>query len=135
MGESIFTRIIRGELPSHKVWEDADFFAFLDINPIQRGHMLLVPKKEVDSIWDLDEATYAALWSRVRKLAPPLCKAIGAVRTGIVVEGLAVPHVHVHLIPINKTADIDPHHQKKATPEELAPIAETIRKAFAEAGV
>lgn len=134
MADSIFTRIIRGELPSHKVWEDDAFFAFLDIHPIQTGHTLLVPKQQVDSIWDLDEATYDALWHRVRRLAGPICAAMNAVRTGIVVEGLAVPHVHVHLIPVNKTADLDPNKQKSPKPEELAPIAQAIRDAIAAAG-
>jgi len=135
MAESIFTRIVRGELPSHKVWEDDAFFAFLDINPVKAGHTLLIPKKEVDSIWDLDEATYTALWQRARLLAGPICAAMKAVRTAIVVEGLAVPHVHVHLIPIFQTMDIDPRNHKAASSEELAPVAEAIRHAIAKAGL
>ena len=135
MAESIFTRIIRAELPSHKVWEDDAFFAFLDIHPIQTGHTLLIPKTEVDSIWDLDEASYNALWQRARRLAGPICSAMKAVRTGIVVEGLAVPHVHVHLIPVFKTADLDPSKQRTVTSEELASVAVKIREAIAAAGV
>jgi histidine triad (HIT) family protein len=131
MPDSIFTRIIRGELPCHRVWEDADFFAFLDIHPIQRGHTLLIPKKEVDSIWDLDEQTYAALWQRARRLAVPISAAMNAVRTGIVVEGLAVPHVHVHLIPVNQTRDLDPAKHHPSTAADFVAVAESIRQAIA----
>ncbi len=130
MTDSIFTRILRGELPAHKVWEDGAFFAFLDIRPIQPGHTLLVPKVQVDSIWDLDAETYAALWQRAHRLAGPICSAMKAVRTGVVVEGLAVPHVHVHLIPVNATADLDPNKGRAATDAELATVADALRAAI-----
>ena len=78
--DSTFTRIIRGEMPAHRVWEDEEFVAFLDINPVQRGHVLLIPRQQVDSIYDLDEKTYAALWQRVRLLAPPICANVKAKR-------------------------------------------------------
>ena len=130
--DSIFTKIINGQLPSHPVWEDDQFFAFLDIHPVQRGHVLLVPKRQVDSIWDLNEAEYSALWIRARFLAGPICQAMHAVRTGIVVEGLAVPHVHVHLIPVFKSNDLDPNRQRPASDNELLEVADLIRQAIAE---
>ncbi len=102
---SIFTKIINGEIPCYKVAETKDFLAFLDINPNAKGHTLCIPKKEVDKIFDLDEETYNGLMSFSRKVALAIEKTIECKRVGISVIGLEVPHVHVHLIPLNSMDD------------------------------
>lgn len=125
---SIFTKIIHGEIPCHKVAESEDYFAFLDINPWSEGHTLVIPKKEIDYIFDLDDETYDGLMKFSKKVAAAIDKAISCKRVGIVVEGLEVPHAHVHLIPIIKR--LIPKERPKASHEELAKIAEKIRAHF-----
>ncbi|MFA5935860.1 MAG: HIT family protein [Patescibacteria group bacterium] len=125
---SIFSRIVSGEIPSHKIWEDERFFAFLDIRPIQPGHTLLIPKHEIDSAFELDDETYSALFLVAKRLIPAIQKATGSARVGLVVEGLEVPHAHLKLIPISKPHDLAQENAKDATPEELAMMAERIRK-------
>jgi len=124
---SLFTRIINGEIPCHKVAETADFLAFLDIAPCALGHTLVVPKKEVDYIFELDEATYLGLMQFARTVATAIEKAIPCQRIGMAVIGLEVPHAHLHLIPINSMSDMDFGHKRKVKPEELATIAAQIR--------
>lgn len=102
---SIFTKIVNGDIPCYKVAETEDFLAFLDVNPNAKGHTLCIPKKEVDKIFDLDEATYTALMQFSRKVAIALEKAVPCQRVGVSVIGLEVPHVHVHLIPLNTMED------------------------------
>ncbi len=102
---SVFTKIIKGEIPSYKIAETAEFYAFLDINPNSIGHTLCVPKKEVNNIFDLDEATYLALMQFSRRIAIAIEKAIPCERIGMSVIGLEVPHVHVHLIPLHTMED------------------------------
>jgi histidine triad (HIT) family protein len=97
---SIFTKIINGEIPSYKVAEDENFYAFLDINPLAKGHTLVVPKKEVDYVFDLDDQTYAGLFSFVKKASFAIKKSVECRRLGMIVYGLDVPHAHVHLIPV-----------------------------------
>ncbi|MEM9686483.1 MAG: HIT family protein, partial [Bacteroidota bacterium] len=106
---SIFTKIVNGELPSYKIAEDEHFFAFLDINPNAKGHTLCIPKKEVDKLFDLDEATYQGLMTFSRKIAKAMEKVIPCNRVGMAVAGLEVPHAHVHLIPINSMGDMEFH--------------------------
>jgi len=125
---SIFTKIIQGEIPSYKVAEDANFFAFLDINPNAKGHTLVVPKKEVDKIFDLDVETYDGLMRFSRKVAIAIKKSVDCKRVGIMVIGLEVPHVHVHLIPLNKMQEATFSSKVTFTPEEFKKIAETITK-------
>jgi len=103
---SIFSKIISGELPAYKIAETDEFLAFLDIHPNANGHTLCIPKKEVDKIFDLDEETYIRLMSFSRKVAVAIGKAIPCKRVGLTVVGLEVPHVHVHLIPLNSMEDI-----------------------------
>lgn len=124
---SIFTKIINGEIPCHKITEDEDNFAFLDINPNSKGHTLCVPKKEVDKIWDLDEESYSKLMSFSRKVAIALEKAVPCKRVGMTVIGLEVPHVHVHLIPLQSMANATFQHKEKLATEEFEAIAEAIR--------
>ncbi len=127
---SIFTKIINGEIPSYKVAEDADFFAFLDINPNTKGHTLVVPKKEIDKIFDLEEESYLALMRFSRKVALAIEKSIECKRVGISVIGLEVPHVHVHLIPLNRMKDASFSSKVNFTPQEFKEIAEKIAANF-----
>ena len=123
---SIFTKIINGELPSYKVAEDENFFAFLDINPNAKGHTLVVPKKEVNKLFDLDKDTYTGLMEFSRKIALALEKTIPCLRVGMSVIGLEVPHVHVHLIPLHSMADIDFKHKVRLSKEEFEDVAKAI---------
>jgi len=123
---SIFTKIIKGEIPSYKVAENEDFFAFLDINPNAKGHTLVVPKKEVNKLFDLDEETYSNLMSFSRKVGLALEKAVPCKRVGVSVIGLEVPHVHVHLIPLNSMNDINFKHKVSLSKEEFEEIAIAI---------
>lgn len=123
---SIFTKIINGEIPSYKVAENDRFFAFLDINPNAAGHTLVVPKKEVDRIFDLDEETYMDLMQFSREIAIAMKKVLPCDRIGMSVIGLEVPHVHVHLIPLNAMEDIQFSKKVKLSPEEFQSIAKSI---------
>jgi histidine triad (HIT) family protein len=128
---SIFTRIINREIPGHIVAEDERFIAFLDIVPLVMGHTLVVPKKEIDYIFDLDDDTLAGLHVFAKKVAHAVKKAVPCKRIGVAVIGLEVPHVHVHLVPMNSMGDIN-FTKTKLNPskEELTAVVEKIRKAF-----
>jgi histidine triad (HIT) family protein len=123
---TIFTKIIKGEIPSYKVAENDKFFAFLDINPNAKGHTLVVPKKEVNRLFDLEEETYNELMSFSRKIAIAQKKVIDCDRIGMAVIGLEVPHVHVHLIPLNAMKDIQFTKKVKLKPLEFEAIAKAI---------
>lgn len=124
---SIFTKIIQGEIPSFKIAEDENYFAFLDINPLHSGHTLVIPKKEVDYLFDLDEETYSGLWKFANKVASGIDRAINCERVGVAVIGLEVPHAHIHLVPINGVHDIDFSKPKvQLSKEEFQKIAEKI---------
>lgn len=123
---SIFTKIINGEIPCYKVAENEEFIAFLDINPNAAGHTLVVPKKEVDKLFDLDDDLYIKLFEYSKKIAIAIEKAIACERVGLSVIGLEVPHVHVHLIPLNSMADATFGKKEKLTVEEFKAIAENI---------
>ena len=124
---SIFTKIINGEIPCYKIAEDDHFFAFLDINPNAKGHTLCVPKKEVNKIMDLDEETYMGLMRFARKIGRALEAAVPCKRVGMTVIGLEVPHVHVHLIPLQSMANATFQHKESFTENEFKTIAESIR--------
>jgi len=123
---SIFTKIIAGEIPCYKIAEDADFLAFLDINPNTKGHTLVIPKKEVNKLFDLDEDIYKGLMNFSRKVAIALEKAVRCKRVGVSVIGLEVPHVHVHLIPLNSMKDINFKHKVSLEAKEFKEIAVAI---------
>jgi histidine triad (HIT) family protein len=128
---SIFTRIIRREIPAHIVAEDDQCIAFLDINPLVLGHTLIVPKKEVDYIFELDDATLTSLHLFAKKVALAIGVAVPCARIGVSVVGLEVPHTHVHLIPMNSADDLNFTRPKlKPTQEELKEVADRIRKAL-----
>jgi histidine triad (HIT) family protein len=125
---SIFTKIINGEIPSYKVAEDDRFLAFLDVFPLAKGHTLVVPKKEIDYIFDLDDDTLSGLYVFAKKVARAIEKSVPCKRIGVAVIGLEVPHAHVHLVPINNVSDISFAKAKLQLPkEELAEIAEKIK--------
>lgn len=123
---SIFTKIINGEIPSYKVAETEDYYAFLDINPNSKGHTLCVPKVEVNKIFDLDEKTYLGLMAFSRTIAIAIEKAIPCERIGMSVIGLEVPHVHVHLIPLHTMENARFTHKEQLTSDELEAIAKRI---------
>ena len=127
---TLFTKIINGEIPSYKVAEDEHFFAFLDINPNAKGHTLCIPKKEENKLFDLDEDTYSKLMSFSRKVAKSLEKSVPCLRVGVAVVGLEVPHVHVHLIPLNDMREMTFQHKVRMAPEEFEQVAATIRSNF-----
>ena len=104
---SIFSKVISGELPSYTILEDDDHLAFLDINPLARGHVLVIPKKQTDYIFDINTLEYLALWKFTKKVAQAINKSFKCKRVGIAVIGLEVPHTHIHLVPINSLEDLD----------------------------
>jgi histidine triad (HIT) family protein len=127
---SIFSKIVSREIPAYIVAEDENYLAFLDIFPLQKGHVLVIPKVEVDYIFDLDQATYTGLMSFARKVAIKLKKVVDCNRIGMVVIGLEVAHAHVHLIPINRERDMNFSNPKKEfTKEEMEAIARLIKEA------
>lgn len=130
---SVFSRIIAGDIPCYKIAENNDFLAFLDAFPLKRGHVLVVPKNEVDYIFDLDDETYLGLMDFSKKVAVAIKKTIPCNRIGISVIGLEVPHAHVHLIPMNTTNDVNFANEKlKLTPDEFEETAILIREKFSE---
>ncbi len=124
---TLFTKIIKGEIPSYKIAEDDNYYAFLDINPNARGHTLCIPKKEEDKIFDLDEDTYQGLMAFSRKVAIALKKSVPCKRIGIAVVGLEVPHVHVHLIPLNKMSEMTFQEKISMSNDEFTALASDIR--------
>lgn len=126
--ESIFSKIVAGQIPAHKVAETLEYLAFLDINPLTEGHLLVIPKKEVDYLFDLDSETYAGLMMFAQIVAVGLKRAIPCERIGLTVIGLEVPHAHIHLIPMNTMDDMNFSRPKlKLSEERLTEIAEAIR--------
>ena len=124
---SIFSRIVAGEIPCYKVAENERYFAFLDISPVAKGHTLVIPKQEVDYIFDLDDETYSGLMEFAREVARALEKAVECKRVGVAVMGLEVPHTHIHLIPITTEGDMNFFREKLSLPtDEMAAIATRI---------
>jgi len=128
---SIFTKIINGEIPCHKIAEDGKHIAFLDVHPLVKGHTLVVPKREVDYYFDLEDEELAALNAFAKRVATAVFREIPCLRIGTAVIGLEVPHVHMHLVPLNQVGDIN-FTKKKLSPSqtELKATAERIRKVF-----
>ena len=124
---SIFTKIVNGEIPSYKIAEDEHYFAFLDAMPLVEGHTLVIPKKEVDLIFDLDSEEYKNLWAFSQQIAKKLSKVYPEKRVAVAVVGLEVPHAHIHLIPITKMEDMNFKNPRlKFSPEEYSSIQEKI---------
>ena len=128
---TVFSKIIAGDIPCYKIAEDDRFFAFLDINPVNWGHTLVVPKQETDYIFDLDDEQIGAMMVFAKKVAAAIKKAIPCRKVGMAVLGLEVPHAHIHLIPLQNEGDMDFRHKVEgATSEKMAEIAASIRKEF-----
>ncbi|MDR1764433.1 MAG: HIT family protein [Dysgonamonadaceae bacterium] len=128
---TIFSKIIAGEIPSYRVAENENYFAFLDINPMAKGHVLVVPKQETDYIFDLDDAVLSGLAVFAKRVAEAIKAAIPCRRVGVLVLGMEVPHTHVHLIPLNQETDVDICKPKlKLAPDEFKAIADAIAEKF-----
>ena len=126
---SIFSRIVAGEIPSYKIAEDERFYAFLDINPLTKGHTLVIPKQEIDYLFDLDDETIGDMMIFAKGVAKKIQQNIDCKRVAVVVLGMEVPHAHIHLIPINSEKDVDFHREKLVlTPDEFREIVEKITK-------
>ncbi len=128
--ESIFTKIINGKLPAFPLWENEDFIAILDIHPINPGHTLLIPKQQIDYIFDLPDELYNSMWQVAKWLAPFIQQAMQSKRIGIAVEGFGVPHVHVHLVPVNSGNELNPERATSASSEELTIVQNKICQAI-----
>jgi histidine triad (HIT) family protein len=129
MEDTIFTKIIKGEVPSYKVYEDEDTYAFLDVHPLTEGHVLVIPKKQVEFIWDLDGETYQALMATVHKVGAHLREVLDAPYVGVEVVGVDVPHAHVHVVPFTSAKDL---HRSGPAPDEpdhasLEKVQEKVR--------
>jgi histidine triad (HIT) family protein len=124
---SIFTKIIKGEIPCYKIAEDDDFLAFLDVNPNAKGHTLCVPKQEIDKIFDIEDDLYLGLMQFSKKIAIALEKTVPCNRIGMAVIGLEVPHAHVHLIPLNEMGEMTFKHKVSLTKEEFEALAKNIQ--------
>ncbi len=120
---TIFSKIVAGEIPSHKVWEDENHYAFLDIRPVQPGHTLVIPKREVDYVFDLEPEEYTAFWNAVRTVEARLKERLGCARVVVLVIGWEVPHVHVHLIPTNSISEVPMPPLSDVSPEEMVELA------------
>lgn len=130
---SIFTKIVNGEISSYKVAESEDFYAFLDINPLAEGHTLVIPKKEVDYIFDIEDGLYSGLTLFAKKVAMAVKAAMPCKRIGVAVLGMEVPHAHIHLVPLNTEGDLDFRKEKLAlSPERFREIAQAIADEFAK---
>ena len=123
---SIFTKIVEGEIPCYKIAEDENYLAFLDVNPNAKGHTLCIPKQEINKIFDMEEAHYLGLMKFSRKVAKAIEKSVDCKRIGMAVVGLEVPHVHVHLIPLNDMDDMRFQRKTSLSPEEFQKLAQQI---------
>lgn len=127
---SVFTKIINGEIPCYKIAEDDHYFSFLDINPVSEGHTLVVPKKEIDYLFDLDDETLNGLIAFSKKVAKGIDQALGTIRTGVIVEGMEVPHAHIHLVPIHYQGQpMSLGRKSNISKERMQEVAELISKA------
>jgi histidine triad (HIT) family protein len=130
MEASIFTKIVKGEIPAYKVAEDDRYLAFLDVFPTTKGHTLVIPKQQIDYIFDLEGELYLGLMAFAKRVAAAVEKAVPCKRIGVAVVGLEVPHAHVHLIPLNKMADMNFANKQKFSKEEFEATAARIRQEY-----
>jgi histidine triad (HIT) family protein len=128
---TVFTKIVKGEIPSYKLAEDDRFYAFLDINPLAKGHALVIPKQETDYLFDLPPALLGDLFRFAQQVAAAIRRSVPCKRIGVVVLGLEVPHAHIHLVPLNSESDVDFRKPKlNIPPEKMAALAEKISSEF-----
>lgn len=130
MQDSIFTKIIKGEIPSHKIYEDDKTYAFLDIHPVQPGHTMVIPKRQVEFVWDMDDEDYLAVMATAKKVAVRLREALGCNYVGEAVVGTDVPHAHVHLIPFNTSGEFHNQPDLNAEPDHEALAEMAIKLKF-----
>ena len=130
MEDTIFTKIVKGEIPCYKIAENDEFFAFLDINPVQKGHTLVVPKEEVSYIFDINDDKLGRYMAFAKRVAAAIKAAVPCIKVGIAVVGLEVPHSHIHLIPLNEVNDLNFEHKMTLPKEEMEQIAQNIVKNF-----
>ena len=123
----MFCALVAGKIPARKVFEGGDHIAFFPLKHFNPGHVLLIPRQHADYVFDMDDGAYHALWTTARRLAPVIKTVSGAKRVGILVEGFSVPHVHVHLVPVNALADIDPARERTIPEELAAQLADAMR--------
>ncbi len=128
--QCLFCDIINNKKPSFKVWENEDFLAFLDIKPINPGHMLLIPKRHIQGVFDLPDDIYNEIFIVARKLSEPLRQTTSALRIGFAIEGFGVPHAHVHLVPINSGNELNPERSKRTSETELRKMQEKLLNGF-----
>jgi len=128
--QCLFCEIANNKIPSFKIWENEDFFVFLDIMPINPGHLLLVPKKHFEEVYDLPEELYGSLFKTIKVIAERLKKATKVKRIGIAIEGFGMPHAHVHLVPVNKGNELNPERAKKASEFELQEMQKNLLTFF-----
>ena len=129
---TIFSRIAAGEIPSYKCAEDENYYAFLDINPLAKGHTLVIPKHEVNYIFDIEDEEYKGLWTFAKKVAVALKAAVPCERIGVAVIGLEVPHAHIHLVPINAEKDMDFRNKKQFPADEMVAVAARVLEEFSK---
>lgn len=130
MEDCIFCAIADSRARARKVFEDGDHVAFLPLRHIQPGHTLLIPRRHVDSLFEMADEDYAALWAKAKRLAPALRRVSGAARVGVLVEGFSVPHVHVHLVPVSALNDIDPARERELEASAADRLADALRAEF-----
>ena len=130
MEASIFTKIVNGEIPAYKIAEDERYLAFLDVFPTTKGHTLVIPKQQVDYLFDLEDELYLGLMAFAKKVASALEKAVPCKRIGVAVVGLEVPHAHVHLIPINSMKDMNFANKQEFSKQEFEEVLEKIKTAY-----
>ena len=129
--DSVFTKIIKGESPGFRLWENKQFIAILALHPINPGHTLLIPKEQIDYIFDLPDDLYNLMWQTVRWLSPCIQQAMKSKRIGIAVEGFSVPHVHIHLVPVNSGNELNPERATEVSTEQLGIVRAKICQAIA----
>ncbi|MCX2740794.1 HIT family protein [Pontibacter anaerobius] len=130
MEASIFTKIVNGEIPAYKIAEDDRYLAFLDVFPTAKGHTLVIPKQQIDYLFDLDDELYLGLMAFAKKVAAAIEKAVPCKRIGVAVVGIEVPHAHVHLIPLNSMQDMNFANKKQFSKEEFEEVAAKIKEAY-----
>ncbi len=126
----IFCKIIKNEIPAYKVWENNNFLVFLDVNPINPGHILLIPKKHFEEVFDLDDDLYDEVFQIIKKISKPLRNITNAKKVGVAIEGLGVSHCHIHIVPIHNGNELNPERAKKATEEELKEMQTKLVECF-----
>jgi histidine triad (HIT) family protein len=126
----IFCEIVRGEIHAYKVWENDEFLVILDVNPINKGHLLLIPKNHIEDVFDMPSLLFSNIFLVAKKIAPILKQSMEAKKIGVAIEGFGVPHVHIHLVPLNKGNELNPERAKRATENSLQKLKNSLSEKF-----